>query len=309
MSLRVIFMGTPAYAVPTLERLYSMDCAPVAVVSQPDRPVGRGQKLQQTPVAACATAHGTPIYQWAHLNNTSFNTLKALEPDLCVVVAYGRILPKRYLELPRFGCLNGHASLLPRWRGAAPIQWSIIAGDSETGISIMRMSEGMDEGDVGLVRRVPILPEETAGELQERLSLISADLMEEAIHALQKGELRFTPQDPSLATAAPPLQKSLGRIDFNQPAQKIDHLVRGVSPWPGSFVDQPEGPLKIHQVRVNKEESQHTPGVVIAHDPEGPRVACGEGSLTLLRLQRPGRRVVTGKEFLQSGLLPVGTAL
>ena len=174
-EMRVVFMGTPAFAVPSLEGLYGIGCNVVAVVSQPDRPKGRGRQLQPTPIAAVARRKGTRLFQWARLNNESYEQITALKPDLIVVVAYGKILPKRYLEIPRLGCLNVHASLLPRLRGAAPIQWSVIGGDTVTGVSIMRLDEGMDTGDVAEMVSTPIGRDETAGQLHDRLSLLGVE--------------------------------------------------------------------------------------------------------------------------------------
>ena len=322
-NLRVVFMGTPDFAVPTLASVVDLGCQVVGVVSQPDRPKGRGQQLERTPVAAFADWHGLPVHQWARLNNDSYAALADLKPDLCVVVAYGKILPQRYLDLPRFGCLNGHASLLPGLRGAAPIQWSVIRGHRETGTSIMRMEAGMDTGPVALMRRTPIAPDETAGALHDRLAAITAEAMAEAIERLCAGRLVFEPQDHAGATLAPMLQKADGRIDFAWTAQAVHDRVRGTSPWPGAFVDTAEGPLKILASRVAEPASEADepgtvspvpgtvcpePGTVIAHDPDGPRVACGGGgAITLLQLQRAGRRVCPGADFLRGVPQPVGT--
>ena len=303
-ALRVVFMGTPDFAVPSLEALYAVGCQVVGVVSQPDRPKGRGRKVLRTPVAACADAHGTPVYQWPRLRNLSFDTLSALRPDLMVVAAYGRILPRRYLELPPHGCLNVHASLLPALRGAAPIQWAVVRGHAEAGISIMRMDVGMDTGDVGLVRALAVGPDETSGALHDRLAALGATCTAEAIAALCAGTLRFTPQDHARATMAPMLSKADGRVDWTLPARALHDRVRGLSPWPGCFVEQPGGPLKIHRTRVA--EGAGEPGVVIAHDADGPRIACGEGALTLLSVQRPGKNPVTGAEHLRAVELPIG---
>lgn len=311
-DLRVVFMGTPEFAVPTLASVVDLGCKVVGVVSQPDRPQGRGQQVVRTPVAAFADWHGLPVHQWPKLNNESYATLAALRPDLCVVVAYGKILPQRYLDLPRLGCLNGHASLLPELRGAAPIQWSVIRGHTETGTSIMRMEAGMDTGAVGMMRRTPIGPDETAGDLHDRLSAITAEAMAEAITRLCKGELVFVQQHHAGATLAPMLSKADGRLDFAQPAQAVHDRVRGVSPWPGAFVDTAEGPLKILRTRLAERDAASAdaaPGTVIAHDADGPRVACGAGAVTLLSLQRAGRKALSGDVFLRGTPLPAGTAL
>jgi methionyl-tRNA formyltransferase len=279
----------------------------VGVISQPDRRKGRGRQLARTPVAACADAHGLPVHQWPRLNNDSYATLKALAYDLCVVVAYGKILPQRYLDLPPMGCVNGHASLLPALRGAAPIQWSVIRGHAETGTSIMRMDAGMDTGDWGLMERVAIGPDETTGELHDRLSVITAEAMGRAVEALCAGTLVWTPQDAAGATTAPMLRKQDGLIDWSWPAQQVHDRVRGTSPWPGAYVERPEGPLKIHRTRLA--EGSGPPGTVIAHDADGPRIACGEGAVTLLTVQRPGKKPIPGAAFLNGVDLTVGSPL
>ncbi len=306
-SLRVVFMGTPDFAVPTLETLYALGCQVVGVVSQPDRPKGRGRKLQHTPVAACARRHRTPLFQWARLNNESYQTLSELAPDVAVVVAYGKILPARYLSLPTHGCLNVHASILPALRGAAPIQWAVINGHTETGVAVMYMDEGMDTGDVALMRRTPIGPDETAGDLHDRLSILGAEVLNDAVRRMVADTLPRTTQAHEEATYAPRLTKSLGEIDWGRDAQTIHNLVRGVSPWPGAYISRPDGPLKVHAARVATGEG--TPGTVLGHDPDGPRIACGEGALTLTRLQRPGKRPVDGDDFLRGGGLALGESV
>ncbi len=306
-DLRVVFMGTPDFAVPGLEALVEAGCQVVGVVSQPDRPKGRGRKVQRTPVAACADRHGLPVFQWPRLNDASYAALRDLRPDLCVVVAYGKILPRRYLELPPHGCLNVHASLLPALRGAAPIQWAVIRGHQQTGISIMRMDVGMDTGDVALRVPTTISRDETAGELHDRLSPLGAQALGRALDALCAGTLTFTPQDHGAATLAPMLTKEDGRVDWSWPAQQVHDRVRGTAPWPGAFVERADGPLKIHRTRLA--EGGGPPGTVIAHDHDGPRVACGDGAVTLLSLQRPGRTATAGADFLRGTPLPIGDAL
>ncbi len=306
-DLRVVFMGTPDFAVPCLEALVDLGCDVVGVVSQPDRRKGRGRRVMRTPVAACADRHGIPVHQWPRLRNVSYDTLKALAPDVMVVTAYGKILPQRYLDLPRFGCINVHASLLPALRGAAPIQWSVVRGHARTGVAIMRMDAGMDTGDVALMLETAIDPDETAGELHDRLSTLGGQALRQAIERLCAGTLSFEPQDHSGATLAPMLKKSDGAVDWSEPARQVHDRVRGMSPWPGAFVQRAEGPLKIHRTRVA--EGQGAPGTVIAHDPDGPRVACGDGAVVLLSVQRPGRKAVSGADLLNGGSLPVGAAL
>jgi methionyl-tRNA formyltransferase len=306
-DLRIVFMGTPDFAVPTLDALVGLGCQVVGVVSQPDRRKGRGRKVARTPVAACADTHNIPVHQWPRLNNDSYATLKALAPDVCVVVAYGKILPQRYLDLPQHGCINGHASLLPTLRGAAPIQWAVIRGHGEAGTTIMRMDAGMDTGDMGAMVRVAVGPDETAGGLHDRLSQRTAEAMAQTMRALCAGTQQWTPQDHSGATMAPMLQKTDGLIDWSWPAQQVHDRVRGTAPWPGAYVPRPGGPLKIHGTRIA--EGSGAPGTVIAHDSDGPRIACGEGAVTLLTVQRPGKKPVPGAAFLNGADLPLGSAL
>ena len=313
-ELKVVFMGTPDFAASSLDGLVALECQISAVVSQPDRPKGRGRTLQRTAVAACADRHGIPVHQWPRLNDQSYGVLRDLSPDLIVVVAYGKILPRRYLELPRFGCFNVHGSILPGLRGAAPIQWAVIRGHAETGVSIMRLDEGMDTGDVCHRVKTPIGPDETAGDLHDRLAVLGAEALGQAIVSLCAGTIEFEAQNHEAATVAPRLAKADGKIDWASSAQEIHDRVRGMSPWPGAFVEQVDGPLKIHQTRVialDTEGQDVEPGSVIAHGADGPVVACGSPSqaVVLCGLQRPGRRAVTGAEFLRGNSLPLGTRL
>lgn len=300
--LRVVFMGTPEYAVPTLKALHSRALV-VGVVSQPARPKGRGNLIEQTPVGAFAETHGLPLFQWPKLSNESYAALQALAPDLIVVVAYGRILPQRYLDLPPAGCVNGHGSILPALRGAAPIQWAIIHGLTETGVSIMKMDAGMDTGPLGLVRTLPIGPNETAAALFERMAELTADAMLDFLENPQS----FVPQDHARATYAPPLTKEDGHLDWAGPALTVHNRVRGTWPWPGAFFLRDGQPWKVHTTRVT--DGQGAPGTVLAHAHDGPVVACGEGAVVLTRLQKPGRNALDGKTFLLGEPLPVGTRL
>lgn len=310
-DLKVLFMGTPDFAVPTLEAVIALGCQVVGVVSQPARRKGRGRKIEQTPVGACAETHGLTLFQWPRLNNASFKALSALEPDLCVVVAYGKILPQRYLDLPKFGCFNGHASLLPALRGAAPIQWSVIRGHAEAGATIMQMDAGMDTGDMSLMVRTPIGPNETAGGLHDRLSPLTAEAMADAITRLCAGTLEFTPQDHSQATMAPMLSKADGAIDFSQAAQAIHDRVRGMHPWPGAWVIRGDEVWKIKGTRIcaDATPAATVPGTVIEHAEDGPVVACGDGAVVLTVLQRPGKRAQDGGEFMRGTPMPIGTVI
>lgn len=301
-TLRVVFMGTPDYAVPTLKVLCDQTLV-VGVVSQPARPKGRGNQIEQTPVGAFAEARGIALFQWPRLSNQSYQALQALAPDLIVVVAYGRILPQRYLDLPPLGCINGHGSLLPALRGAAPIQWAVIHGLEETGVSIMKMDAGMDTGPVALTRRLPIGPEETAASVFERMSVLTA----EAVVEYLENPRPFVDQDPTGATHARPLTKEDGLLDWSWSAATVHNRVRGTWPWPGAYFPRDGQPWKVHATRVI--EGHGEPGTITGHAPDGPIVACGEGAVVLTRLQKPGRNVLDGKTFLLGEPLPPGTRL
>ncbi|MGK0360318.1 MAG: methionyl-tRNA formyltransferase [Bradymonadia bacterium] len=314
-DLKILFMGTPDFAVATLEAVIALGCQVVGVVSQPARRKGRGRKIEQTPVGACAEKNGLPLFQWPRLNNASFKALSALEPDLCVVVAYGKILPQRYLDLPRFGCFNGHASLLPALRGAAPIQWSVIRGHAEAGATIMQMDAGMDTGDMSLTVRTPIGPDETAGGLHDRLAPMTAAAMTDAITRLCAGTLEFSAQDHTQATMAPMLSKTDGAIDFGQTAQAVHDRVRGMHPWPGAWVQRGDEVWKIKGTRIcARPDDAGTvagalPGTVLEYAEDGPVVACGDGAVVLTVLQRPGKRAQDGGEFMRGNPMPIGTVI
>ena len=316
---RVVFMGTPEFSVSALEALIRWGADVVAVVSQPDRPKGRGKKVQRTPVAACADRHQIPVYQWPRLNNESYDTLVALKYDLAVVVAYGKILPKRYLTLPPWGCINLHGSILPKYRGAAPIQWAIIKGESTTGISVMQLDEGMDTGDVAYIKELEIHADETAGELYPRLAKLGAQALTEALDLWVKGQLHFKHQNHKQSTHAPMIFKKDAQIDWNQPAHEVAQHIRGVTPAPGAHTPIEEGSLKVHRVRIlTSNEFQHytqaldqlpLPGTVLAEGSDGPIVMCQNGALVLTEVQRPSRKVIQGRDYCRGLSLQVGQPL
>jgi len=301
LSLRVVFMGTPEFAVPGLAALLDAGCDVVGVVSQPSKPVGRGLQVQAPPVAAFAASKGLPVHQWPRLSNESFEVLSGLAPELCVVIAYGRILPRRYLDLPRHGCLNVHASLLPRWRGAAPIQWAVIDGDARTGVCVMRMAEGLDTGPVACTLETDIGPDETSGALHDRLAVLGAQALRQTLDALSEGPLTFVDQPETGVTYARRLEKLDGQLDWTWSARRVHDRVRGTSPWPGAFVDRPAGPLKIHATRVvdSADTGGALPGTIVGSAADGPIIACGTAAVVLSSVQRAGRKVVSGAEFLR----------
>lgn len=293
--MRVIFAGTPAFAVPALDALVSARHEVALVLTQPDRPAGRGMKLTPSPVADCAARHGLPISKPKTLRSPeALAELRAVAPDVMVVAAYGLILPQAALEIPRWGCINIHASLLPRWRGAAPIHRAILAGDEETGISIMRMEAGLDTGPVLLERRVPISPEDTTGSLAETLARVGAAAIVEALEHVDT--LKERPQASEGVTYAAKVSKSDAELDWSRPATELERQVRAFNPAPGAEATVKGLRLKIWQARAIGD--RNAPGEVVA-GPEGVAVGCGSGSLRLHVVQRPGSRRMPVDEFLR----------
>ncbi|MGD8573547.1 MAG: methionyl-tRNA formyltransferase [Gammaproteobacteria bacterium] len=297
--LRVVFAGTPDFAVPALDALIDWPGAEVvAVYTQPDRPAGRGRKLRPSPVKQRALEQGLPVCQPATLRLAEARReLAAFAPDLMIVVAYGLLLPADVLTLPRLGCLNIHASLLPRWRGAAPIQRAILAGDAETGISIMRMDEGLDTGPVLLARATPIGAGETGGELHDRLSRLGAEALIDALQGLVTGRLEPVIQDDRQASYARKLDKSEALVDWREPAEQIALAVRAFNPWPVCHTRWGGETLRIWAARALPEDARGRPGEVLSCTARGVDVATGRGVLRLLRLQLPGGRPLAVEQF------------
>lgn len=307
MRYRVVFFGTPEFAVPILQGLIDGPDDVVGVVCQPDRPAGRGQKLQAPPVKQLAEACGIHVAQPVKLRTDEFPAqLAAWRPDLAIVAAYGRILPSRVLATPHLGCINVHASLLPAYRGAAPIQWAILNGDDETGITIMRMNERMDEGDVLLQQATPIGADETYGALQSRLALLGAAALMTALEQLNAGALVATPQDHGRATLAPMIRKEQGAIDWRRPAVELARQVRGFNPWPSAYTTLRGKLLKIHIAQA--EAGVGAPGAVVAID-DRIRVGSGDGVLAIEMLQAEGRKPLPARDFARGGGVAVGERL
>ena len=287
--MRIIFMGTPAFAVPCLERLITDGHDIAAVLCQPDKPQGRRMQLTPPPVKQAALAHGLPVLQPEKLrgNQEILGTLRALAPELIVVVAYGKILPQEVLDMPAHGCINVHASLLPKYRGAAPIQWAVLNGETETGVTTMRMDAGIDTGGMLLQEKTPIPEDMTAGELHDVLSRLGAEVLSSTLELLRQGKLIARPQDDTQTSCAPMLSKALSPLDFSKPAWALHNQVRGLSPWPGAVMEFEGRPLKIHRARVTGEG--------------GPmRIPCGDGQyLELLAVQAEGRKAMPADEFLR----------
>lgn len=317
--MRVVFAGSPAFAVPCLERLLLAAHETVAVITQPDRPAGRGLKLKACPVKEFALERGISVHTPDKFNTRSFReVLSGLKPDLMVVVAYGKIFRPKALALPRLGCVNLHASLLPGYRGVAPANWAIMKGETETGVTTIFMDEGIDTGDMILSRSTPIAEDETAGELLERLSAIGADVMAETCDLIAEGKAGRTVQDESLATYAPKLSKDDRRISWELPSLAVHNHIRGVTPWPGAFTFVKDQPVKIKASRLAREvpggtgggggaAGQESPGRVIDIDSDrGVLVSCGSGSIWLPVLQAEGRKAIAGADFARGLRLKVG---
>jgi methionyl-tRNA formyltransferase len=303
--MRVIFMGTPTFALPSFEALRERGEDVIAVVTQPDRPQGRGHTLAPPPVKLAALQAGVPIQQPEKVRHADFlEWCRSAAPDLIIVVAFGQILPKALLEVPGHGCINVHASLLPKYRGAAPIAWAIIRGETQTGITTMHMDAGMDTGPMLLRRSLAIRPDDTAGTLSERLSHLGAQTLNETLDALKAGRLSPTPQDASQATLAPLLKKDDGRINWRQPAAAIEALVRGLDPWPGAWADYEGEPWRVWKARVQPDEGE--PGVVLRADPTGILVGAATGSVLIIELQAPGKRRLTAREYLAGHAITPG---
>ncbi|TVR03146.1 MAG: methionyl-tRNA formyltransferase [Deltaproteobacteria bacterium] len=303
--MRVVFMGTPEFAVPSLEALAATPLGEVVlVVSQPDRPARRGRKVTPPPVARRARELGLPIFQPETLRcEDAFSLLRDQHADLFVVVAYGQILRQNVLDLPRLGCLNVHASLLPRWRGAAPIQWAVASGDAVTGVSLMQMERGLDTGPVLAMAPTMIRDGETAGELHDRLSLLGADVLVNALTPLSRGALTPEPQCNDRSTYARMLGVGDRRIDFGRTASRVVWHIHGMTPWPGACVTIGGETLRVLRARVAADvpkDSSCAPGRILAASPEeGLIVACGEGTaVELVEIQRPGRRPVSARDCL-----------
>jgi methionyl-tRNA formyltransferase len=302
-------MGTPSFACPILEALLARPDPVVGVVCQPDRPRGRGLAVTQPEVKRLALAHGLPVLQPDRAREPGFlDALRALVPDLVVVAAYGKILPRTILDLPSHGCINVHASLLPRHRGAAPVTWAIIAGDAVTGVTIMAMNEEMDAGDMLLVRETPIEPDDTGGTLTERLARLGAQAIGQAIDGLEAGTIRYVPQPAAGITFAPRIDRARCRLEWRHTATELERQVRALAPAPSAFTTGAGRLMKVHRADVVAGPTG-TPGSVVATGPDGVVVACGTGTLRLLEVQPEGRRRMTAAEFLAGHPLPPGTCL
>ena len=301
--MRIVFMGTPDFAVPSLEALVTAGHEVCGVFSQPDKPVGRHQnRLRPTPVKAAALAHGIPVFQPESLRDGgAVNVLRELAPELIVVAAYGRILPREILDLPPKGCINVHSSLLPRYRGAAPIHWAVVNGDRETGVTIMKVVPELDAGDILGQVSTPIDPEETVEAVHDRLAALGGELLAGVVEEIAAGTVRAIPQDPALVTFAPMLSRALSSIDWSRSAAEIHNQVRGLVPWPAASTDIFGGDtVKVFSVTETGVQTAKAPGTVVCAGKEGIDVACGDGRvLRILELQAPGSRRMPAADYLR----------
>lgn len=297
--MRIVFAGTPEFAAEHLKALLDSPYEIVAVYTQPDRPAGRGQKLMPSAVKALAVAHDIPVFQPQTLRNADAQAeLAALKPDLMVVVAYGLILPQVVLDIPRLGCINSHASLLPRWRGAAPIQRAVEAGDAESGVTVMRMEAGLDTGPMLLKVVTPISAEDTGGTLHDRLAEMGPPAVVQAIAGLADGSLQGEIQDDALATYAHKLNKDEARIDWTHPAVELERLIRAFNPWPVCHSTLDGESVKV--LAANLSTGQGAPGEILSASKDGLVVACGDQALSLTRLQLPGGKALSFSDLFNS---------
>ncbi len=309
--MRVVFMGTPDFAVGTLHALAESEHEVLAVVTQPDKPKGRGKTLQPTPVKEEALRYELPVWQPKKVRTPEFQEqLAALNPDIIVVVAFGQLIPRSILELPKFGCVNVHASLLPKYRGAAPIQWAVIDGEKESGVTLMRMDEGLDTGDMIARAVIPLDAQETGGSLFDKLSQVGAQLLIDTLPAIEAGTVSYEKQPRESTTKyAAMLEKKMGLIDWTKDASVIECLIRGLNPWPSAYTYLNGKTLKIWQAAVEEAAPQAEPGTVLSADKKGMVVACGKGALRILRLQLEGKKQMDTDAFLRGYAVESGTRL
>lgn len=298
--MKVIFMGTPDFAVGTLEAIIEAGHEVVLVVTQPDKPRGRSGALQFTPVKECAVAHGIEVFQPTRIRlEENVEYLRKYDADIAVVAAFGQILPQSILDMPKYGCINVHASLLPKYRGAAPIQWAVINGDPVTGVTIQQMDIGVDTGDIIAIREVPISDEETGGGLFDKLAVVGAELCVEAMEAIANGTATRTPQNHDEATHVSMISKEFGNIDWNKSADEIEHLIRGLNPWPSAYTKLDGKTFKIWRAKVVAGESNKAAGTVVKVEKGSLFVQTGNGLLSLLEVQLEGKKRMEVDAFLR----------
>ena len=308
--MNIAFMGTPDFAVPSLELLIK-EFGVKAVFTQPDRPKGRGKKLAMSPVKEVAMQNNIPVYQPLKIRNDeeSMTVLKNLDLDFIIVVAFGQLLPKKILDIPKYGCINLHGSLLPKYRGAAPIQWSVINGETLAGNTTMLMDVGLDTGDMLLTNKVEVTPDMTSGELYEILKVTGADLLINTINELAQGNIKPKKQDDSKSSYASMLNKDIAKINWNLSAQKIHNLIRGLNPWPIATTSYGDLTMKIYKSHVENVNSEKVPGTIISVDKNGIKVATEEGVLVIEKLQFPNSKPLFVEQFINGNKIDIGTIL
>ena len=307
--MRIVFMGTPEFSVPTLKALIESRHQVVGVFTQPDKAVGRKQILTAPPVKVCAEEYSIPVFQPQSLRTAeAFEIVKSLKPDIIVVVAYGKILPENILNLPKYRCINGHASLLPRHRGASPIQWSIVCGDKKTGITTMLMEKGLDTGDMLLKAETEIGENETAGELHDRLSVIGASLMLETLEKLEKGEITPEKQDDALSNYAPIIEKQMGHLDFKKTAEHTRNLIRGFNPWPCAYFMLDGKRVKVFSADIGGKTTKPAGEIICSMG--SLEIACAENtSIILTEIQPEGSKRMSAQDYLKGHAVRVGTII
>ncbi len=298
--MRVIFMGTPDFAVGTLEAIIEAGHEVVLAVTQPDKPKGRSASLQFPPVKECAIAHNIPVFQPVKIREQkNIDELKKYDPDIIIVVAFGQIVSKEILDMPRYGCVNVHASLLPKYRGAAPIQWAVINGDEMTGVTTQRMDVGVDTGDIIETAQLRIAEDETGGSLFDKLAMVGARLCVSTMEKIEKGEATYTPQKEEEATHTRKIEKELGNVDWSKPAKEIECLIRGLNPWPSAYTHLNGKNLKLWQAGVVDENSALKPGTIVKVTKNEILVQTGAGMLSLLEVQLEGKKRMPVDAFLR----------
>ncbi len=307
---RILFLGTPEFAIPSLEALIKEGSSIVGVITRPDRPKGRGMKSFPPAIKRLATKHGIPVFQPSKLRDPELlRQLAALKPDLSVVVAYGRILPLELINLPRLGTINVHGSILPKYRGAAPIQWALIRGEKETGVTIMQMDEGLDTGDILLIKGIPVAPDDTAGTLAQKLAGLGAEALILALAKMRQGILSPQKQDNARATLAPPLTKDFGLVDWTKSAREIGCLIRGLDPWPGTYTHLAGKRLRLFRPEIIAAEVRDKPGTVCRTGTDGLLIAAGKNYLLVREVQLEGGKRLPVASFLCGHPIQCGSQL
>ena len=312
--MRIVFMGTPDFSVPTLEKIIEAGHEVIGVVTQPDRAKGRGKKVLYPPVKEKALEHGLSVYQPRRAREPEFiEQMRQLTPDVMVVVAFGQILTKELMDIPKYGCVNVHASLLPKYRGAAPIQWAVIRGEQVSGVTTMQMDVGLDTGDMLLKAEVPLAEDETGGSLHDKLSILGGDLLIETLRGLEAGTISPEKQDDSqTGEYARMLDKALGKIDFTMSAADIERLIRGLNPWPSAYIFYKGKTMKLWRAKVLEDTAEGrngVPGQIISVDKNGFTVQTGDGALQILELQMEGKKRMDAGAFLRGCQMTVGEIL